>query len=99
MKKAAIAVLATAALGFTALPASAEASAGPVGRTANACAYADPAGQEPVPQLNQPNAAALAASISSAPDNDTTGALVRVTGSAGDWSGTAGSPIVSPTRR
>lgn len=91
MKKAAIAVLTTAALGLTALPAYAgTTTARPVSSSVNACAYADPTGAEPVPDLNQPNAAALAASISSAPDDNTTGALVRVTGSAGNWSGTSG---------
>ncbi|RAS61559.1 D-alanyl-D-alanine carboxypeptidase [Lentzea atacamensis] len=40
--------------------------------------------------LPPPNDAALQASISGLPDRDTTGALVRITGSAGAWSGTSG---------
>jgi D-alanyl-D-alanine carboxypeptidase len=37
-----------------------------------------------------PNDAALTAAIAGLPNHDTTGALVRITGSAGDWSGTSG---------
>jgi D-alanyl-D-alanine carboxypeptidase len=37
-----------------------------------------------------PNDTALRAAISGLPNHDTTGALVRITGSAGDWSGTSG---------
>ncbi|WP_460406891.1 serine hydrolase domain-containing protein [Actinophytocola sediminis] len=40
--------------------------------------------------LPPPNDAALTAAISGLPNQETTGALVRITGSAGDWSGTAG---------
>jgi D-alanyl-D-alanine carboxypeptidase len=37
-----------------------------------------------------PNDAALKAAIAGLPDQETTGALVRITGSAGGWSGTSG---------
>jgi D-alanyl-D-alanine carboxypeptidase len=37
-----------------------------------------------------PDDAALKAAIAGLPDQETTGALVRITGSAGDWSGTSG---------
>jgi D-alanyl-D-alanine carboxypeptidase len=37
-----------------------------------------------------PNDAALTAAIAGLPNHDTTGALVRITGEAGDWSGTSG---------
>lgn len=40
--------------------------------------------------LPPPNDAALRAAIAGLPNPDTTGALVRITGSAGDWSGTSG---------
>jgi D-alanyl-D-alanine carboxypeptidase len=91
MRKTAIAVLAAAALGLTALPAYAATADAPLSKApTSACAYADPTGAEPIPDLTRPNATALAESISSAPDQDTTGALVRLTGSAGGWSGTSG---------
>lgn len=44
--------------------------------------------------LPPPNDTALRASISGLPDRDTTGALVRITGSAGSWSGTSGTSDV-----
>jgi D-alanyl-D-alanine carboxypeptidase len=37
-----------------------------------------------------PDAAALTAAIAKLPNDDTTGALVRITGDAGSWSGTSG---------
>ncbi|HEV7650475.1 MAG TPA: serine hydrolase domain-containing protein [Actinophytocola sp.] len=37
-----------------------------------------------------PNDTALKGAIAGLPDQETTGALVRITGSAGDWSGTSG---------
>ncbi len=37
-----------------------------------------------------PDDAALTAAIAGLPDKDTTGALVRITGSRGEWSGTSG---------
>lgn len=40
--------------------------------------------------LPPPNDAALKAAIAGLPNQETTGALVRITGSAGDWSGTSG---------
>ncbi len=40
--------------------------------------------------LPPPNDTALTAAIAGLPDQETTGALVRITGSAGEWSGTAG---------
>jgi D-alanyl-D-alanine carboxypeptidase len=40
--------------------------------------------------LPPPNDAALKAAISGLPNPDTTGALVRITGSAGEWHGTSG---------
>jgi D-alanyl-D-alanine carboxypeptidase len=42
------------------------------------------------PALPPPDAAALTAAIAGLPNHETTGALVRITGSAGAWSGTAG---------
>jgi D-alanyl-D-alanine carboxypeptidase len=42
------------------------------------------------PALPPPNDVALRDAISGLPNHDTTGALVRITGSAGKWSGTAG---------
>jgi D-alanyl-D-alanine carboxypeptidase len=42
------------------------------------------------PALPPPNDAALTAAIAGLPNKDTTGALVRITGSAGRWSGTSG---------
>jgi D-alanyl-D-alanine carboxypeptidase len=41
-------------------------------------------------ELPPPNDTALKAAIAGLPNQDTTGALVRITGSAGDWSGTSG---------
>jgi D-alanyl-D-alanine carboxypeptidase len=41
-------------------------------------------------RLPPPNDTALRAAISGLPNQDTTGALVRITGSAGAWSGTSG---------
>lgn len=43
-----------------------------------------------VPALPPPNDAALSAAIAGLPNHDTTGALVRITGSAGKWSGVSG---------
>jgi D-alanyl-D-alanine carboxypeptidase len=43
-----------------------------------------------VTDLPRPNDDALTAAIAGLPNHDTTGALVRITGSAGNWSGTAG---------
>ncbi|MFI6303078.1 serine hydrolase domain-containing protein [Amycolatopsis thailandensis] len=40
--------------------------------------------------LGKPDPAALSAAIRGLPDRDTTGALVRVTGESGSWSGTSG---------
>ncbi len=40
--------------------------------------------------VGRPDGAALAAAIAGLPDKDTTGALVRVTGDNGGWSGTSG---------
>lgn len=40
--------------------------------------------------LPPPNDAALTAAIAGLPDSETTGALVRITGSEGQWSGTSG---------
>jgi D-alanyl-D-alanine carboxypeptidase len=40
--------------------------------------------------LPPPDDTALTAAIAGLPNHDTTGALVRVTGSAGDWAGTSG---------
>lgn len=40
--------------------------------------------------LGKPDPAALAAAIAGLPDKETTGALVRVTGDSGSWSGTSG---------
>jgi D-alanyl-D-alanine carboxypeptidase len=40
--------------------------------------------------LPPPNDAALTAAIAGLPNHETTGALVRITGSAGTWSGTSG---------
>jgi D-alanyl-D-alanine carboxypeptidase len=40
--------------------------------------------------LTPPNETALKAAIAGLPNQDTTGALVRITGSAGAWSGTSG---------
>ncbi|MFD8496644.1 serine hydrolase domain-containing protein [Amycolatopsis sp. NPDC059657] len=48
---------------------------------------ADDPGQPELPAIN---AAALAAAIAGLPDEDTTGALVRITGERGQWSGTSG---------
>jgi D-alanyl-D-alanine carboxypeptidase len=42
------------------------------------------------PAFPPPNDAALTAAIAGLPDKDTTGALVRITGSAGEWFGTSG---------
>ncbi|MFI7679855.1 serine hydrolase domain-containing protein [Actinophytocola sp. NPDC049390] len=42
------------------------------------------------PALPPPNDAALTAAIAGLPTHETTGALVRITGSAGEWSGTSG---------
>ncbi len=42
------------------------------------------------PCLGKPDPAALSAAIAGLPDKDTTGALVRVTGRSGAWSGTSG---------
>ena len=42
------------------------------------------------PAFPPPNDTALRAAIAKVPDKDTTGALVRITGSAGEWSGTSG---------
>jgi D-alanyl-D-alanine carboxypeptidase len=42
------------------------------------------------PDLPPPDDTALRAAIAGLPNHDTTGALVRVTGSAGTWSGTSG---------
>ncbi|WP_412543959.1 serine hydrolase domain-containing protein [Longispora sp. K20-0274] len=42
------------------------------------------------PVVGPPNAAALEAAIAGLPNPDVTGALVRVTGSAGRWTGTSG---------
>ncbi|KJK53080.1 peptidase [Lentzea aerocolonigenes] len=53
-----------------------------------AAVSAVPAGA--APQLPPPNDAALRAAISGLPNQETTGALVRITGSAGAWSGVAG---------
>jgi D-alanyl-D-alanine carboxypeptidase len=41
-------------------------------------------------ELPPPNDTALTAAIAGLPNHETTGALVRITGSAGDWSGTSG---------
>lgn len=41
-------------------------------------------------ELPPPNDTALKAAITGLPNKETTGALVRITGSAGDWSGTSG---------
>ena len=49
-----------------------------------------------------PNDAALKAAIAGLPNQETTGALVRITGSAGDWSGTSGVSDIrtgAPVRR
>jgi D-alanyl-D-alanine carboxypeptidase len=51
-----------------------------------AAAATDP----PPPKLPPPNDTALTAAIAGLPDQDTTGALVRITGDAGSWSGTSG---------
>lgn len=40
--------------------------------------------------LPPPNEEALTAAIAGLPDDETTGALVRITGSEGQWSGTSG---------
>jgi D-alanyl-D-alanine carboxypeptidase len=53
-----------------------------------AAVSAVPAGA--APQVPPPNDAALRAAISGLPNRETTGALVRVTGSAGAWSGVSG---------
>lgn len=42
------------------------------------------------PVIPPPNDSALRAAISGLPNHETTGALVRITGSAGAWSGTSG---------
>jgi D-alanyl-D-alanine carboxypeptidase len=42
------------------------------------------------PVIPPPNDTALKAAIAGLPDQETTGALVRITGSAGEWSGTSG---------
>lgn len=52
--------------------------------------------------LPPPNDAALSAAIAGLPNQETTGALVRITGSAGDWSGSSGVsdiPTGAPVRR
>jgi D-alanyl-D-alanine carboxypeptidase len=41
-------------------------------------------------ELPPPDDTALTSAIAGLPNQDTTGALVRITGSAGDWSGTSG---------
>ncbi len=41
-------------------------------------------------ELPPPNDTALTAAIAGLPNQETTGALVRITGSGGDWSGTSG---------
>ncbi|MGY0237047.1 serine hydrolase domain-containing protein [Longispora urticae] len=52
---------------------------------------ASPAAAGPsCPDIGPPDAKALAAAISELPNADVTGALVRVTGSAGRWTGTSG---------
>ncbi|POX56333.1 peptidase [Streptomyces sp. Ru71] len=48
---------------------------------------APPAASAPLPRLDP---AALRAAIGGLPDEDVTGALLRITGSAGHWSGTSG---------
>lgn len=52
--------------------------------------------------LPPPNDAALKAAIAGLPNRETTGALVRITGSAGDWAGTSGVSDIrtgAPVRR
>jgi len=52
--------------------------------------------------LPPPNDAALSAAIAGLPNQETTGALVRITGSAGDWSGSSGVSDIrtgAPVRR
>ncbi|MEC3980099.1 serine hydrolase domain-containing protein [Amycolatopsis sp. H20-H5] len=88
MRKTAIAFLAAAALTLAAVPATASAACPPLDPAT--CPVAPPSGATECPKLPPPNVAALTEAISELPDKDTTGALVRVTGSAGDWSGTAG---------
>ncbi|MFF7751953.1 serine hydrolase domain-containing protein [Streptomyces sp. NPDC007971] len=79
------ALLVTLAAGMAAPASAAPASAAPA--SAATLRPASAAATAPLPTLDP---AALRASIAGLPDADVTGALLRITGSAGHWSGTSG---------
>ena len=58
--------------------------------TVVAVAAALTSGPAAAADLGKPDPVALSAAIDGLPDDDTTGALVRVTGRSGSWSGTSG---------